>query len=186
MERSPRRDLDGRTLVSDQMPAVEIDVRAEFAHVGRLQFNLYGAAQVESFVYMAEHDRRGGRLLVIQFEGYLDDNTHTYDYSFAETIALGNRPFHTDRAVVDLVPAPPADSDIGRVLRLVEAQGYALPARAIVQRFVYLPDRAKRNELLIFYAEPFGDGAPDTTAWHTATQRAMTSFTVRFPSSHSP
>lgn len=186
MDRSPHRDLDGRTLVSDRMPAVEIDVGADFAYVGRLQFILYGAAQVESFVYIAEDERRDGRLLVIQFEGFLDDNTHTYDYSFAETIALGNRPFHTDQAVVDLVPAPLSDSDIGRVLRLVEAQGYPVPARAIVQRFVYLPDRAKRNELLILYAEPFGDGAPDTVAWHTATQRAMTSFTVRFPSSRSP
>lgn len=67
------------------------------------------------------------------------------------------------------MPPPPSDPDIGRVLRLVEAQGYAVPEHAAGQRFVSPPDRAGRNELLILYAEPFGDGEPDTMAYSEGT-----------------
>jgi hypothetical protein len=48
-------------------------------------------------------------------------------------------------------------------------------------RFVYLPDAARRNELLILYAEAVGEGVVDTGFERPVRERALTSFTVRFP-----
>ena len=181
------RSVEERAVVSDRMPAVRVDVAPGFAFAGRLQFVLYGVAGVESFVFAAAGDPPAGRLLVVQFEGYLEGNDHAYDYSFAETVTLGNRPFHADSAVVDLTPPPPPDSAMGRVLGLLAARGYTLPARAAVQRFVHLPDEAKRHELIILYAEALADGksgaAPSAEA---ARQRALSSFAVRFPNGDPP
>ncbi len=184
MELQPGRHIDGPAVVSDRMPAVRIDVATDFAYAGRLRFVLNGVARVESFVFAAADDPRAGRLLVVQFEGYLEGNDHVYDYPFTETVTLGNEPFHADAAVVDLAPPPPPDSDMGRVLALLEAQGHALPARAAVQRFVYLPDEAKRNELIILYAEGL-DGGAESAPWEEVAramrERVLGSVTVRFP-----
>ena len=180
MDAEPRRDVAGRVLVSDRTPAVRIEVAAGFAHLGRLRFVLADVARVEAFVFAAGGDR-GGRLLVVQFEGYLADNDHVYDYPLAEPVVLGGRPFLTDAAVVALEPPPRPTSDIGRVLDLVRARGYALPVRAAVRRFVHLPDAARRDELLINYAEGIGDEADAAPTAAAVLERALASFAVRFP-----
>ena len=184
MVTEPRRSVEGRTVVSGRMPAVRIKVAAGFAYAGRLGFVLHDVARVESFVFAAGGGE-AGRLLVVQFEGYLEGNDHVYDYPSTDTVLLGDRPFLADAAVVDLAPPPPPDSDVGRVLNLLEGQGYALPARAAVQRFVHLPDEAKRHELILFYAEGLGHGeseaAPREEVAGAVRERALESFTVRFP-----
>ncbi len=181
-----RRSIEGRTVLSGGMPAVLIDVADDFAFLGRLQFILSGVARVDSFVFAAGEERDPGRLLTIQFEGYLADNDYTYDYSFAETVTLDDRILHTDTAVVDLTSLPPPDSDMSRVLALARAKGYALPARAGVQRFVYLANEEKRHELLIVYAEGLDDAGRGSVSWDEARGRALQSFTLRFLDGHAP
>ncbi len=77
-ETIPRRHVSGQTLVSSHLPAVEIDVAPAFTYVDRFQFILYDAAHVESFVFAAAGAGQAGRLLVLQFEGYLESNDFTY------------------------------------------------------------------------------------------------------------
>ncbi len=181
-----RLSIEGRTVLSGGMPAVRIGVADDFTFLGRLQFILSGVARVDSFVFAAGKERDPGQLLVIQFEGYLADNAYTYDYSFAETVTLDDRTFHTDTAVIDLTSLPPPDSDMGRVLALVKAEGYAVPDRAAVQRFVYLTDEEKRNELFMLYAEGLDDAGPELASWNEARRRALKCFTLRFLDKKAP
>lgn len=181
MAPNARRMVDSHTLVSDSQPAVVVEVAAGFAYVGRPQFILSDVASVDAFVFAVGDEGRPARLLVVQFEGYLESNDHTFDYSFADTILLGNRQFHTDTTVVALSPPPPRGSDMGRVLDLPRRRHYPLSGRATVMRFVYLPDAARRNELLILYAEAVGEGVVDTGFERPVRERALASFTVRLP-----
>ncbi len=174
-------------MISDRMPAIRIEIAGAFEYVGRLRFVLYGVARVEAFLFVAHHHQRVTKLLLVQFEGYLDDNDHVYDYQIAESITLGSHPYLTDAALVTLAPPPPPDSDLGRAISMLREQGFALPAAAVGVRFVRLLDEAKRNELLIIYGEDAGEAgrsadAPTAGHWSdlvsVVRERALRSFTI--------
>ena len=160
MSTEPNRHVEGRTLVSDRMPAIRIRVDDAFEYVDRLRFVLYGAAQVELFLFAAHDHRRVDRLVLVQFEGYLDDNDHVYDYPITEAVTLGGDVYLVDTLALSLTPPPPPDSDFGRVLALLRERRYILPLGAIVQRFVRVLDEARRNEILICYGEATDEPGP--------------------------
>ena len=192
MSTEPRRRVEGRTLVSDRMPPIRLRVAESFDGAGRLRFVLYGVARVESFLFVAHDHHRVERLLLVQFEGYLDHNDHVYDYPITETVTIGGHAYLTDAAVMSLATPPPPDSDVGRALARLGELGYVLPAAGVSQRFVRVLDETKRNELLILYAEDLGafgltvddvaPGGPGAERWdeiaRSVRERALASFTV--------
>ncbi|MDT4895468.1 MAG: hypothetical protein QOH25_545 [Acidobacteriota bacterium] len=151
-----QRRVKGRTLVSDILPPIRIKFDKDFKYVGSQSFILYNSAQVEQFFFVEASRNRIKRMFMVQFEGYLPDNTHTYNYKIGNTVKLGGLDFMYDTSVVN-VPAfrkQYPDSDAGRAAAFLEGKGYHLEGEDIVyQRFVRLVDDARRNELLIIYYE---------------------------------
>lgn len=155
--REPRqRRVKGRTLTSDVMPPLKIKFDKAFKYVGNQSFILYNSAQVEQFFFVNADRGRIKGMFMVQFEGYLPDNTHTYNYNLSNTVKLGALDFMYDTSVVN-VPAfrkQYPDSDAGRAAAFLEGKGYQLEGEDIIyQRFVRLVDEARRNELLIIYYE---------------------------------
>ena len=154
------RSVKGRTLTSHVLPPIEIKFDKAFKYVGSQQFVLYDRAQVEQFFFVAANRGSIKRMFMVQFEGYLPDNTHTYDYNIKETVRLGELDFMSDNAVVN-VPAfrkQYPDSDAGRAAAFLETKGYVLAGEDIIfQRFVRLVDEARRNEVLILYYETLNE-----------------------------
>jgi hypothetical protein len=150
------RRVKGLTLTSDAMPPIKIKFDKAFKYVGSQSFILYNSAQVEQFFFVAASKGRIKRMFMVQFEGYLPDNTHTYNYKIGNTVKLGELDYMYDTSVVN-VPAfrkQYPDSDAGRAAAFLEGKGYRLEGEDIVyQRFVRLVDEARRNELLIIYYE---------------------------------
>jgi hypothetical protein len=155
-QQEPARRVKGRTLTSHSLPPIKIKFDTAFKYVGSQKFLLYERAQVEQFFFVASDKGSIKRVLMVQFEGYLPDNTHTYNYSIGSTVKLGGLDFMADTAVVN-VPAfrkQYPDSDAGRAATFLETKGYRLAGEDIVyQRFIRLVDEARRNELLIIYYE---------------------------------
>lgn len=151
-----QRRVKGRTLISNSLPPIKIRFAKDFKYVGRQSFILYGSAQVEQFFFVAADHNRIKRMFMVQFEGYLPSNTHTYNYQISQTVKLGGLDFMYDTSVVN-VPAfrkQYPDSDAGRAAAFLEGKGYHLEGEDIIyQRFVRLVDEARRNELLIIYYE---------------------------------
>jgi hypothetical protein len=151
-----RRRVQGRTLTSDVLPPVKIKFDKAFEYVGSQSFILYNSARVEQFFFVVSDKGRIKRMFMVQFEGYLPDNTHTYNYKIGKMVRLGGTDYMHDTAVVN-VPAfrkQYPDSDAGRAAAFLESKGYQLEGEDIVyQRFVRLVDAARRNELLIIYYE---------------------------------
>lgn len=155
-----QRRVKDRTLTSDVLPPIKIKFDKSFKYVGSQNFILYNSAQVEQFFFVNADKGRIKGLFMVQFEGYLPDNTHTYDYKIENTVKLGELDFMYDTSVVN-VPAfrkQYPDSDAGRAAAFLEGKGYQLEGEDIVyQRFIRLVDEARRNELLIIYYENLND-----------------------------
>ncbi len=84
------RTVTDNVLHSDRLPAVRISVHPDFAYAGSLRFILNAVAHVEQHHFViADERRRVQRLVWVQFEGYLDDNAHTYHYPMMDTLTLG-------------------------------------------------------------------------------------------------
>src|ERR687898_267047 len=61
------RRLAGNTVVSEQLPAVEITVTETLAFVGELRFTLSEVAEAQAFVFVAGRVPEVGQVLIVQF-----------------------------------------------------------------------------------------------------------------------
>lgn len=151
-----QRRVKGSTLTSDVLPPIKIKFDKSFKYVGSQSFILSKSAQVEQYFFVSADKGRIKGMFMVQFEGYLPDNTYTYNYKIGNKVKLGELDFMYDTSVVN-VPAfrkQYPDSDAGRAAAFLEAKGFKLEGEDIVyQRFVRLVDDAQRNELLIIYYE---------------------------------
>jgi hypothetical protein len=157
MDNPPMRTIQNNVLISTDMPAIKLKIDDSMEYVGRLQFVLYNVAEADIFVF-AEGDegRRLKRWLVVQFEGFLDNNSHTYNYAMPVRITLGSHEYMVDDYADNLdrmMAEEPADSDGANVAALLQREGYTLPEDAIWSRFVRVIGEARRKELLIIYSE---------------------------------
>lgn len=159
----PYRAIEYNVLVSEDDPAVKVRFAEGFSFVGELEFILYDVAYVNLFVFVTEEPTRSAQI-VVQFEHYLEDNDHTYNYESPRRITLGEHEYIYDVQAFN-VPAAVAqrpDSDAAQVMRLGSDKGYKVPEEAIFARFVRMLDDTNRRELLIIYSEPLSE--PGLTA----------------------
>ena len=152
---APRR-VEGRTLISRAMPPIKIKFGKSFKYVGTQSFVLYGNAQVEQHFFVDADDRTIKRMFMVQFEGYLPTNTHTYNYQIKDTIKLGGLDFMYDTQVgsVSAFRKQYPDSDAARAATFLEGKGYQPDGMDVVfQRYIRLVDETRRNEMLVVYYE---------------------------------
>jgi hypothetical protein len=152
---TPTRTVKGQVLTSTQMPALRLEFAKEFAYAGAQSFVLYDVANAEQHFFIdADRDKRIKRLYWIQFEGYLPDNTHKYNYKVTKTVSLGGLEFIADSYARNIKANPSRpDSDGARARAFLESKGYRMGDETLSQRLVYLTDESKRNELMIIYLE---------------------------------
>lgn len=142
-------------LRSDHLPAIAIQIDPEFKYVGSTSFILYDLARVEQHHFVvADAERRVVRRLWFQFEGYLENNNRTYNYSGMDTLTLNGFPFlhNTYPMNVEEVHAARPDSDSAHVVDFLKEKGYRLTGDIMSHRMVWL-DADLRNELMIIYSE---------------------------------
>jgi hypothetical protein len=150
------RTVSGQVLISKNLPAVQIEFDRAFKYAGAQSFVLYNVANAEQHFFVdADKDGRMKRFYWIQFEGYLPDNTHTYDYNSPKIINTGGFDFFADayaRTLTGNLGRP--DSDGNRARAFLTAKGFKMASPEVMyQRLVHLVDETKRSELMIIYAE---------------------------------
>jgi hypothetical protein len=152
----PSRTVKGQVLTSTEMPAVWLEFDKAFKYAGGHDFILYNVARAEQHFFVdADKQGRIKRLYWVQFEGYLPDNTHTYKYNVTKSVNIGGFDFIADAYARNIKANPGrADSDGSRARAFLESKGFRWGSDEILsQRLVHLIDEAKRNELMIIYAE---------------------------------
>ncbi len=153
-----QRSVEGNVVTSEVLPAVRLEMEPAFTYLGGQDFILYGVANAEQHFFAELDGKRVKRLLWIQFEGYLEDNDHTYDYSRYPVIELDGHPFHHNSAFKQIseTEARP-DSDGARAYAFLAENGYPIGPEVMFQRLVWLLDNPARNELMFIYMEDLAD-----------------------------
>ena len=153
---APVRTVSGQILTSTELPAVRLKFEEQFKYVGSQSFVLYNVANAEQHFFVnAEKDGRIRSLYWVQFEGYLPNNTHSYDYKSTKVVNLGGFDFIADAYPRNIKANPGRpESDGSRARAFLETKGYRMGSdQTLSQRLVHLVDEAKRNELMIIYLE---------------------------------
>ena len=191
---SPQRSVQNNILRSEELPAIQIKIHPQFAYIGNTTFILYDAAHVEQHHFIVtDEQKRVQRRLWFQFEGYLDDNDHKYNYSGMEARRLNGFTFLHNSYVLNIedVYRERPTSDSAQVVDFLKEKGYVLSGDLMSNRMVWL-DADLRNELMIIYSEildPTGyrasdlsEGGPSAAEWPALSQalqeRALASSTI--------
>lgn len=181
-------------LRSEKLPAIAIQIDPEFKYVGSTSFILYDIARVEQHHFVvADAERRVVRRLWFQFEGYLENNNRTYNYSGMDTLSLNGFPVlhNTYPMNVEEVYAARPTSDSAHVVDFLKEKGYGLTGDIMSHRMVWL-DADLRNELMIIYSEVLdatgyrlvdvAEDDPSASEWTALSQalqeRSLSSFKV--------
>jgi hypothetical protein len=153
------RSVKGQVLTSANMPALRLKFDKGFKYVGSQTFILYDVATAEQHFFVdADAQGRIKRFYWVQFEGYLPNNTHAYDYKVNKIVNIGGLDFIADAYPRNLKAGlGRPDSDGSRARAFLEGKGYRMASDDILsQRLVHLVDKAKRNELMVIYTEDLG------------------------------
>jgi len=153
----PERGVRGNTVFSSDIPKIQIQVDESFRYVGNLKFTLMDVAWVDIYYFVDADGADLKRTFHVQFEGYLPDNTHSYHYPSKERVKLGGHDYIFDAifwspgAAVQERP----NSDTAHGHRFLQEKGYNVGGMRDVmrERYVRLLDEARRNEILLIYAE---------------------------------
>ncbi|MCH9027630.1 MAG: hypothetical protein IIA05_11015 [Proteobacteria bacterium] len=164
-------------LFSPRDPGTVMGFDPSFRHIGGQKFVLYGVADTEQHFFVeTTADNKLRSLYWIQFEEYLPDNSHQYDYEDSPSrLRINDYDFYLDTAAVHLNPKkrkPGTDGSLAR--QFVLSKGYTFPEDFAYARLVYLTDASRRKELMIIFIDdlaPLGLTASDLTEDGEETER---------------
>jgi hypothetical protein len=150
---APYAVAKGRVL-SQMQPAIELRIDTALAYVGSQRWILYNIAQAEQHLFVQRSAAGVDRFLWVQFEEYIPSSNNRYDYSRDTPITAFGRELRTSRElwiIPETETRPESDGAYAR--KLLREHGITLPPRMLYERFIYLPDTARRRELMVIYAE---------------------------------
>ena len=189
-----QRTGEDTILRSEKLPAIAIQIDPAFKYAGSTSFILYEIARAEQHHFIiADAERRVERLLWFQFEGYLENNNRTYNYSGMDQLSLNGFDFLHDAHSMNVEEAyeeRPA-SDFAHIVDFLQEKGYRLAGDMLFHRLVWL-DTDRRNELMIIYMEglestgyrltDIAEGGPGTSEWTGLSQslqeRSLSAFKI--------
>jgi hypothetical protein len=202
MNTSALRSVEGNTLVSRAMPAVRIEVDPGLVYVGAAQLVIYEVALAELHLFATRPAPRADdgpapeqplrRLLWVQFEHFLDNNTYAYEYPVDQTVTFDGLEFLHDADTMDLDSKRRPDSDGAQGIALLRRNGYRVTGGGMYKRYVHLIGADKRTELMLIYLEHLDGtglaladlqpGGPAFDRWPALTrglhERALSSFKI--------
>jgi hypothetical protein len=181
-------------LRSEKLPVVDIRIDPELKYVGAASFILYEICHAEQHHFVIADDaRRVVRQLWFQFEGYLENNNHIYDYSDLDPLRLNGLDFRHNTFPMNIEDAYEArpTSDFAHVTDFLKEKGYLLTGDMMAHRMFWV-DEERRNELMIIYWEvldatgyrlsDLAEGGPAAAEWQGLAQalreRSLASFKI--------
>lgn len=172
------RSVKGRTLTSDRLPRIEVTVDKGFRYVGKFDFVLKEIAKGERFVFVdADRSNKIKRLFIAQFEGFLPGLPNTYNYKFDNAELMAGQKFRQNTYAFSNSAAerenPNAEAAL--TVKFLRENGYELEDELMMSRFLTVPDKERRHELILFYMEnvsttgkkvdDFYSGDSETAVW---------------------
>jgi hypothetical protein len=150
----------GNTIVSPNVPPIQIEVDRQLPHIGVVAFRLKKAAEVERFVFARIGD--DGRVLamfIAQFESILPGVKGSYTFEVTNATRLGRHDYQTNVDVFNFsqsaAASPGAEAD--QTLKFLAKHQLKVDGDFLRARYARVTDATKRHELLLFYYEDLRD-----------------------------
>ena len=100
-----QRVVSGNTVSSGTLPKVVLHLDPTLTYLGTQSFVLYNVANAQQFFFAELDGKRVKRYVWIQFEGYLPDKPHTYNYSSDSITTIWGRTIYRN-SVLRQIPPP--------------------------------------------------------------------------------
>ncbi len=174
MAEARRRYVEENVLVSTYLPPIRIRVDDRLEYVGNVDFDLYGLAQADLYLFAEAPGGRLRRLLWVQFEGFHEDNDRTYNYPVTNLVTLGAHEYIHDIGLGEAaaMAAQRPGGEWERILALLGEKDLAAKGEVVIQRFVRMVDGARRDELMLMYGEELGETGLAAADFSTPEQEA--------------
>jgi hypothetical protein len=152
---APQRVVKNNTIRSLQLPRGEIAFASDYEYLGGQRFTLYGVAEADQYLFVKKNGKMVDRFYWVQFEHYLPNNSHTYNYKAVRTTDIGGLQFIHDTAAFNDYAGVNSNpvSDGGRARALLAKHGLSFPGKAVRLRMFHLAGSERRSELMIIYGE---------------------------------
>ena len=150
-----KRKVEGNVIISDTLPKIKIAVKGRFKYVGRFDFKIRDVAAGERFVFVDAKNGKVKKMFIAQFEGFLPHIADYYRYSFANAMNFGLHKFRHNTYAYSNREARRSNPMGEGVLTedFLKKKGYLLEDELMMSRFLTVPDKAKKHELILYYLE---------------------------------
>ena len=152
-----KRSVRDHTLVSRELPRMDMAIDPRLEHLGALEFDLQQNARVERHVF-AWRERPGppARLVIVQFESILPGKKGAYTFGLENPTRLGAHDYQTQVGFFNFDAAAEArpDAEAERTRAFLAEKGWNVQGEDfLVARYARIVDPQKRSELIVFYYE---------------------------------
>ena len=152
-----QRLVEDNRIISEALPQAVIEVADDLMYAGMQQFVLHDVADCEQHFFVELDGMRIKRLLLIQFEGFIEGVPNTYSYG-GELVTHSGQSWYRGTAAVTLPAVEPRpDSDGARGRTFLRDKGWTLGPDIYSQRLVWLLDDPPKNEVIVIYTEDLAD-----------------------------
>lgn len=152
-----KRHVRNHTLVSRELPRMEMTVDSALTYIGSLEFDLKQTARVERHVFGSrDSDGRPERLLIVQFESILPGKKDAYTFGIDHPTRLGACEYQTQTGPFSFhlaaLARPGAEAERTKAF-LAERKWPVDGESFVVARYARVVGADKRAEIIVFYYE---------------------------------
>lgn len=188
LEYSSIRLIQDDTILSPSLPRLGVRISSNFIYVGDLQYIARDKQHVEEFIFLNPNGLgHVTQLLLVHFEGFLDNKPGMYDYHPRQTIQLDGNEYLYDLEFItiqDYITRYPS-SDLAHAADYIRQRSYTLAGEMTFQRFLRQVSPDHRHEFVLAYLERNEDPIltpedlqSDAEVAQRLKDRALNSFTI--------
>ncbi|HEX9017594.1 MAG TPA: hypothetical protein VF806_00300 [Anaerolineaceae bacterium] len=180
------RSIKGDLILSPALPKAVIRYSSDFIYLGDLQYIARETHHVEEFIFLVPNSLGHiTRLLLVHFEGFLENKEGEYEYFSEKSVKLGGEAFAYNLYFINVQDdlARFRGSDLAHAADYIRQRAYTLAGDMTYQRFQRLVSDDRRNLISISYMEANDDltanaVAEDPQLGKALIERALKSFSL--------
>jgi len=150
------RAVQGDLIISPSLPRAVVQYGPDFIYLGDLQYIARETHHVEEFIFLSPNSQgHAVRLLLVHFEGFLENKEGNYEFLPQPVVQLGGEEFQYERYLINLQDdfARFPGSDMAHAASYIRQRAYTLAGDMSVQRFSRFVTPNRRNFFSITFIE---------------------------------
>lgn len=182
------RAIEGDTILSPSLPRLGVRISPDFIYVGDVQYIARDSFHVEEFIFLSPNSiGHVTRLMLVHFEGYLENREGMYEYTARPSVHLDGEDYLYDLQFIDLQEYlnQRPNSDLAHAADYIRQRAYTVAGDYTFQRFIRAVGSERRDEFVVLYLERNEEPAyspedllHDPALAEKLQQRALESFEI--------